>query len=127
MQPGVNVLLTPIGSGGDLLPFIGVGRALTERGHRAVVIANPCFAAEVARAGLEFVGCGEVEDYRALTDNPDFVDPLRGFHAVMDYAARTIMPLYRAIAAQDRSAETVIAGHVLAFGARIAAERRRLR
>jgi len=125
----VNVLLAPIGSGGDLAPFIAVGRALARRGHRAVVLANPCFAEQVERAGLELTAYGDAEDYRALTANPDAIDPLRGFYAVMDYVTRTIEPLQRAItaeaarAAQQGSAPTVIVGHALAFGARIAEEK----
>src|SRR5439155_9426080 len=118
----VKVLLAPIGSGGDLLPFLGVGRALARRGHDAVVLANPCFAELAARAGLPFVGYGDADDYRALTANPDAIDPLRGFYAVMDYVTRTLEPLRRAVADEARAGETAVVGHALAFGARIAEE-----
>src|SRR5207248_558546 len=39
--PTVNILLVPIGSHGDVHPFIGIGLALRARGHRVRVIVNP--------------------------------------------------------------------------------------
>ncbi len=40
-MPPTNIILTPIGSGGDVHPFVGVGRALRERGHDVTEVPRP--------------------------------------------------------------------------------------
>ena len=62
----VNVLLVPLGSHGDVHPFVGIALALRARGHRVKVIGNPYFGSLVEQAGLESVPVGTAEDYTQL-------------------------------------------------------------
>src|ERR1041384_6674047 len=49
-----NVLLITIGTGGDILPFLRIGKALKARGHAPTVLTNSQFADLVRQAALEF-------------------------------------------------------------------------
>src|ERR1043165_4185254 len=48
-----TVLLLTQGTGGDLYPFMQIGRGLRARGHQVTLITEPKFEAEVRRAGFE--------------------------------------------------------------------------
>lgn len=38
-----HVLLLPVGSHGDVHPFVGIGKALRDRGHRVTTITSEPF------------------------------------------------------------------------------------
>lgn len=75
----VNVVITVLGSGGDVFPFIALGQVLRERGHTVALLANPHFAAAVAAADLPLVPLGTEEEYLVVLREPDFWHPRRGF------------------------------------------------
>ena len=110
----MNVICTPIGSDGDVLPFVAVGAALGRRGHAVTVITNARFEPIVRRASLDFVACGTEDQYLRIIRSP-----VRGGVEVLEYASRH---LHRAIAARHVPGDTVLAAHLLAPGARIAHE-----
>src|SRR2546423_4529185 len=116
----MDALLFPLGSTGDVLPFVGLGRVLRARGHAVTVAANPHFAPHVVRAGLRFIAVGDEADYAALCADPRSMDRARGFRFVMDWASTMMRPVYE-LAAAHRSA--LVIAHPLAYGARIAEER----
>ena len=49
----MKVLLVPIGSAGDVHPFVGLGLALRRRGHDVTVITSGYFEALLRRVGLD--------------------------------------------------------------------------
>ncbi len=49
-----RIVLTAVGSLGDLHPYLAIGQELARRGHQAVVATTPMFRERVAAAGLEF-------------------------------------------------------------------------
>jgi UDP:flavonoid glycosyltransferase YjiC (YdhE family) len=116
----MHALLFALGSAGDVLPFVGLGRALRARGHAVTVAANPHFAGLVTRAGLGFVALGDEDEYEALCQSPKFMDRARGFRFVMDWVSTLIRPIYE-LAAAHRS--SLVVAHPLALGARVAQER----
>jgi len=66
------VLVTKGTAGGDLFPFLRIGRALKARGHEAVVVSHWYFEEYVRDAGLDFAALNTPEelphreDYAAL-------------------------------------------------------------
>jgi UDP:flavonoid glycosyltransferase YjiC (YdhE family) len=116
----MHALLLPIGSTGDVLPFVAIGRALRARGHDVTVAANPHFAGLIERAGLGFAAIGDADEHEATTRSPMGMDRLRGFRFVMDFASTLIRPIYE-LAAAHRS--SLVVAHPLADGARVAEER----
>ncbi|MGZ3430011.1 MAG: glycosyltransferase, partial [Polyangia bacterium] len=119
----MDALLIALGSTGDVLPFVGIGRALRARGHQVTVAANPHFGAMIARAGLRFVALGDEDEYEALCDSPKLMDRTRGFRFVMDWVSTLIRPVYELAAAHHSSAASLVLAHPLAYGARVAEER----
>ncbi|MDB5327349.1 MAG: hypothetical protein JWM57_2918 [Phycisphaerales bacterium] len=117
-----DFLLLTIGSHGDVHPFVGIGRALRERGHTVRLVTNGAFRELVERAGLGFVGIGDAEMFREVQSNPDIWHPSRGPGVVLKHVGETLGMAYDAIAA-NAGPETIVVGSTLALGARTAAEK----
>ena len=74
----MRVLLTSIGSFGDLNPYIGLGLALKRRGHHPVLAVANAYRPHVEAAGLE---CRPVGPHGDPTDRDvvrRIMHPLRG-------------------------------------------------
>ena len=74
--------MMPVGSHGDVLPFLGLARTLKARGHRVEVIANPVFAVAARWAGVELIPLGTTADYERAAQDPDIHHRWRGLQAV---------------------------------------------
>ena len=57
-KTGKNVLLTPLGTRGDVLPLISVGSELLEYGWRVAVCATTEWESEAYKSGMEFLPLG---------------------------------------------------------------------
>lgn len=118
------VLLLPVGSAGDVHPFIGLGAALRRRGHDVTVAANAYFENLVRRTGLDFAELGTLEEYDAITSNPDLWHPRKGARAVLEWGGLNLFkPMYELVTDLHRPGETVVVCAGLAMGARIAQEK----
>jgi rhamnosyltransferase subunit B len=118
----VHVLLLPVGSHGDVHPFVGLGAALARRGHAVEVITNGHFAPLAARAGLPFVELGDEALYREVLENPDLWHPRKAFPLVARHVTALLRQQLDLIRARSRPGETVLVGGTLAFGALLARE-----
>jgi rhamnosyltransferase subunit B len=78
----MKVVISALGSGGDVFPFIALGQVLQERGHAVTLLANPHFADAVAQAGLSLVPLGTEEEYLAALRQPELWHPRRGFAVI---------------------------------------------
>ena len=58
-----HFLLTPVGSSGDVHPFIGIGRALRLRGHDVTIVTSGLFRTDAEREGLRVVEAQSSEDF----------------------------------------------------------------
>jgi UDP:flavonoid glycosyltransferase YjiC (YdhE family) len=123
----MKVLLTAIGSAGDVNPFVAIGRALRQRGHRAVLLVNPYFRQKVLTAGLDFLPVGSEEDLRRLEQ----VSSLRhaGKRSGWEQLVLPNVPLL--IEALDAAVQSdrpdLVVYHPLTFGARWVCERHGVR
>src|SRR6266576_5481105 len=93
----MQAILTPVGSAGDVNPFVIVGRELRRRGHQVTLIAPEVFAAVMSNAGLEFVSVGTAEEFERATNNPDLWHPRRGVAVALTEVVRHLRPAYAAI------------------------------
>ncbi|HVK18639.1 MAG TPA: glycosyltransferase [Fimbriiglobus sp.] len=120
----MNVLLHPLGSHGDVHPFIGIGRALKDRGHRVTLITSAPFRDLADRNGFDFAPVGTDADYHAFTHNPDLWRPWRSFRVIFDRDRfpRFLRQAYRHIAERYVPGDTVLVGGSLGLAARIAHE-----
>jgi len=115
----MRVLLTSIGSAGDINPFIALGSELKRRGHEVVLLVNPYFESGVTAAGLEYEPLGE---YFSPTDlareTPEAFDRFRGpwvlIRHILAPLAREMYTTTRSLA--ERWKPDIIVCHQISFG-----------
>ncbi|HEV3427336.1 MAG TPA: nucleotide disphospho-sugar-binding domain-containing protein [Paraburkholderia sp.] len=117
-----QIIITAIGSAGDVHPLLGVGRSLAARGHRVVFCTHPPFEAAARREGFAFVPIGSAEDYAAALANPALWHPRTSFKTLWALIAPVLQPHYDALEAL-RGPDTVLVGTLWAFSARLMQER----
>ena len=115
----MKAILTPVGSDGDVLPFVAMGVELARRGHDVLVITNGHFEPMVRHAGLPFAACGTAEQYRRLISGRGARELRRHAQELMGLVSRD---LHRAVQAHHSPGNTVLVAHVLAAGTRIVRE-----
>ncbi|HTR59628.1 MAG TPA: glycosyltransferase [Casimicrobiaceae bacterium] len=120
----LQVILAPVGTTGDVLPFVAIALRLKERGHRIVVAASGGHRSMLDAAGVEMIETLDEKADAAALDHPNFWRPTRGLRR---FTERMILPSIRpqvaAIEARAERGKTVIVGSTFAFGARIASEK----
>jgi rhamnosyltransferase subunit B len=119
----MRFVLTPIGSSGDVHPFVGIGRALRARGHDVVVVTGGPFEDVVRRAGLGFLGMFSTEEYEAATNHPDLWHARRGLRIVMQLVASRLEFAYARLKDVYEPGRTVLVGHSLSFVTRLLEEK----
>lgn len=119
----MRILLQPVGSAGDVHPFVGIGLALKERGHHVTVITNGYFENLIRRVGLEFVELGTAQEYREALDNPEIWHPTRALQAMGPYVSQLVRPAYQMVAERYIAGETVVVASTLSFGSRVAQDK----
>jgi rhamnosyltransferase subunit B len=119
----LDVLLVAVGTYGDVLPFLVLGRQLRARGHNVTVFASGYYAEHVRRLSLEFVEVGSKEEYVEVLSDPQAFHPLHGLKVLAKPLSRITEGVYGAIQERYVPGRTVTAGSSTAFGARIANEK----
>ena len=115
----MRFLLTPVGSGGDVHPYIGLGRALQARGHAVILFGAEPQREVVQRNGIEFVATVTAEEYHAAIMNPDLFHPHRGLGTVLNMIEPALDRSIQMLEERYVPGETMLVGHPLSFYARI--------
>lgn len=120
----VNILITSVGSAGDLYPMIGIGTALHHRGHDVLLVANPYFEPLLARLPLEVAPLGTAAEFTQLCANPNIWRPLQGPRLILKHAVITAMrEIFHLIEQRYQPGKTVVISHSLDLGSRLAQEK----
>lgn len=120
----MNILLTTLGSFGDLHPYIAVGLGLKERGHTVTIATSEIYREKVAGEGLKFAPLRP--DMTRIIDSPDVMR--RAFHprTGTEYVFRNLYLPWLEQTFEDTldAARDVdlIAGHAIAFATPTVAE-----
>lgn len=124
----MRALLLPVGSHGDVLPMLGLGRALRQKGWQVKALVSPVFEEAVGAAGLEFRPLGTRADYDRAQHDPDLHSLQRGLKAVGRVLEQYLQQSYDELLLEiDRSSEpTLLIGTTLSFPIRLAQEVRGL-
>jgi UDP:flavonoid glycosyltransferase YjiC (YdhE family) len=117
-----RVLLLPLGSSGDVHPFLWIGRQLRERGHEVAVVVNAMFGESVRALGLRHVPFGDEAEFHALLDHPDIWHPTRGQALVMR-AMGDLVARHCEVLAREADHDTLVLAPATAFGASIMREK----
>src|SRR4051812_16458622 len=105
----MHVLLIPIGSHGDVHPFVGLGLALRDRGHRVTLITSTLFEPLARRFGFDFEELVLNRPVEEVINNPDLWHPTRGFELVVEVSMLgTMRTLFEQIRRHFVPGETVV-------------------
>ncbi|MGH7171146.1 MAG: glycosyltransferase [Gemmataceae bacterium] len=119
----MRVLLVSVGTAGDLLPFIALGKALRGRGHHVAVLGNGYFQEVAEKEALDFVPvCSAYEHVKRTQQRSNW-----DLHRSLTEGGRNLledMPrTYEAVVAHYVPGETVVLAAGLMFGAQVAQEK----
>lgn len=114
----MRYLLAPVGSSGDIHPFIGIGRELQARGHEVFLFAAEPHHGVATRNGLPFIATATDEEYHAATLNPDLWHPRKGFETVLTLVMPKLESSRKALEDHYQPGRTMLVGHPLSFAAR---------
>jgi len=116
-------VLTPVGSSGDVHPFVGLGRALCARGHDVIVVTGEPFEGLVRQAGLGFHQTHSTEEFDRISKDPDLWHPRRGLRVILSQVASVLQAGYERIKEVYEPGRTTLVGHALSFPTRIFEEK----
>lgn len=111
--------MTPVGSSGDVHPFVGIGRELRRRGHEVFIFATGNFRDTIEREGLVLVETASALDYERLASDPELWYPLRGLRVVLRATLEGVPRTYELLSQHHVPGRTVVVGHTLGFAARV--------
>ncbi len=88
-----RIVLTTIGSAGDLFPFLSIAHELRVRGHEVVFAANPWFEEPITHEGFSFVGLGRWLGPDEYAMWPEILEPRGGgLPALRTLMERFVLP-----------------------------------
>lgn len=117
----MKFLLLALGSYGDVLPMVGIGKQLLRDGHDVEIVVSEYFAGTVEEAGLTHIPAGTVEEYLKSANHPDLFNPIKGPAFVANALLDRIEPLFE-IVKKAMDDDRMVVGGILAMGARVAQE-----
>ncbi|MDH5429334.1 MAG: glycosyltransferase [Nitrospirota bacterium] len=120
----MNVLMVAVGSYGDVLPMIGLGRALRSRGHAVTLFTNGHFANLVQQTGLKFVAMGSAEEYDEVANHPDLWQPHKGWRVIMKrmMEGTFLEEAYQLLCSHLIPGQTILISTTLGFAPRLVQE-----
>ena len=89
----MKVLVCPIGSAGDVHPFVGIGVTLAKRGHDVTVVTSGYFRDLVIRSGLQFEEIGTADEFLKLAGDPNIWHPIRGMSYIFKHNLQQLCKL----------------------------------
>ena len=116
-----RVIITAIGSAGDVHPLLGIGAALASRGHEIVFCTHAPFAQAATRRGFRFVPIGTADEYADAMANPALWHPRTSFRTLWAVIAPTLRAHFDTLASLTTQ-DTVLVGTLWAFSARLMQE-----
>jgi len=114
-----HFLLTPVGSSGDVHPFIGIGRVLRTRGHDVTIVTAAPFRKVSEGAGLRFVQTHTQVEFDEMTRHPDLWHSRKGLLLILRTLASVLRAHYALVASAYEPGRTVLVAHALGFATRV--------
>jgi rhamnosyltransferase subunit B len=123
----MNVLITTLGSYGDVYPFVGLGVQLSRRGHNVTLLTNPFFEELAKKYDLDFVPIGTLQQYEQFANHPALFDPRRSLSVFFNtLLIPSIRSAYEHIGERIQMDKTVIVSAITVFAARLVQEKHRV-
>jgi rhamnosyltransferase subunit B len=118
----MHIVMSCIGTYGDVLPQVAVGRTLALRGHDVEFLSSTYFRDMVEDAGLKFRSVMSMEDYLAGVRDPDVWNKWRGLRAGWRHISPVMARGFEVLSETMRP-ESVLTGSSMAFWVRMAEEK----
>ncbi len=119
----MRILIATVGSHGDILPFITLGKEFQRRGHDVRFYADKTFENLASKAALRFTPMASGDEYRDAMRNPDITDPIKGMRMVGEAVGEYAPMFYRAMSNDIDPGNTIMVGSTFAFAARLLREK----
>ncbi|MEO6848219.1 MAG: hypothetical protein ABI254_13245, partial [Chthoniobacterales bacterium] len=117
-----KIILCPLGSWGDVHPFVWLGKLLVRRGYDVTALVAEPFEPAMQHVGVKTVRMMSAEDFEAFTRHPDLWHPRKAFEVVANSVLQVCLSTIDAIRENVVPEKTLIISGAIAFGARIFAE-----
>ena len=118
----MRVLISCVGSAGDLNPFLAIGQVLAQRGHQVEVITSPVFVERVVAADLAHLPFGTTAQYERIVQQAALWHPRRSFALMWREMQPQLEAAHAALVARIDPGRTVLVGSTLAWHVRLAQE-----
>ena len=124
-----DIILTTLGSAGDVFPFLHIGSRLKARGHHVTLLSHCHYRSLAENAGLEFDALDSPKEYsRFLADEPLLNTPPGVAEFLRRHSLPKVLAEYNLIRERCRLNNTVLVSRDLFdTAARIAAEKLQIR
>ena len=119
----MHLILTSIGTDGDILPFIGLGITLRARGHAVTLVASAHYQSLATASDLSFQPLVSVEENQDLFDHPDFWRPTKTGPLSARWGLRYLERQFELLSRLVRD-DTVIVSNPGVFAAALVSEKR---
>ena len=118
----MHILISCVGSAGDVHPFIAIGQALARRGHEVELLTSTHFAARIEAAGLACTPVGTEADFENVVHHPDLWNPRTCFPVLWQAISQRMIEAHSLLIARAQPGRTVLVGSTLAMPVRLAQE-----
>ena len=121
-----RIVLTTLGSSGDIHPYLGLALGLAERGHEPIIATSEYYRGKIEGAGIPFHAVRPALEPGDGALVAKIMDPVRGSEFIVrEIAMAHLRESYEDLTAAARGAHAVVT-HPLTFAGRIVAEVNRL-
>ena len=112
----MHILISCVGSAGDVHPFIAIGTALAQRGHDVELLTSPHFRTRIEAAGLGFTPVGTEADYQRVVQQAALWHPRRSFPVLWQEMQPRLLEAHRTLLSRVQPDRTVLVGTTLITG-----------
>ena len=118
IEERMHYLVMPLGSAGDVHPFVGLALELKKRGHEVTLSTNGYFAELAKKFGLDFIEIGTESVFHAGIQSPELWHPYRSFpYLYRNMIEPTIRPQFEIVSQESAKRPTTVLSNCLGFGA----------
>ncbi len=119
----MQVLICPMGSAGDVFPFLGLATALRNLGHHPTLFTSDHFAQHAKRQEIDFLQLGATGAYQSAIQSAELWHPRRAFgYLYRNMVQPVLQQQFDEVIARDAGPHSLTVINCFGFGALCAAE-----
>lgn len=118
----MRILISTVGSHGDVLPFISLANEFIKNGDEVIFYANPFFKTMIFNKEIKFVEIGTIDEYNKIFKNVENKNPTKSFILIASELMRLCPIYYEAMKNNILENHTISITNSLLFSARLLEE-----